>query len=83
PNIPAETLVGGGGSRNQYLMSRLQQRLPDSQVSSTDERQLDADYKEAIAFAILAYWRWHKVPGNLPSVSGAARPCILGELWRP
>ena len=81
--VPAEILIGGGGSRNQYLMSRLQQRLPSSKVLSTDERQLDADYKEAIAFAILAYWRWHRVPGNLPSVTGASRPCLLGELWMP
>lgn len=83
PQIPAGILIGGGGSRNQYLMSRIQQRLPSSQVLSTDERQLDADYKEAIAFAILAYWRWHKVPGNLPSVTGASRSCLLGELWMP
>ncbi len=81
PQVPAEILIGGGGSRNQYLMRRLQQRLPSSKVLSTDERQLDADYKEAIAFAILAYWRWHKVPGNLPSVTGASRPCLLGQLW--
>jgi len=81
--IPKETLIGGGGSRNRYLMQRLQQRLPESAVVSTDERQLDADYKEAIAFAILAYWRWHSVPGNLPSVTGASRPCLLGEVWKP
>ncbi len=83
PNIPAKTLIGGGGSRNRYLMARLQHRLASSQVVSTDDYQLDADYKEAIAFAILAYWRWHEIPGNLPSVTGASRPCLLGELWLP
>ena len=83
PKIPAEILIGGGGSRNSYLMNRLQQRLPESTVISTDVRELDADYKEAIAFAILAYWRIHNIPGNLPSVTGAARPCLLGELWQP
>jgi anhydro-N-acetylmuramic acid kinase len=83
PQVPAEILVGGGGSRNQYLMARLQQRLPESKVVSTDERALNADYKEAIAFAILAYWRWHQVPGNLPSVTGASRACLLGEIWLP
>jgi len=83
PQIPAETLVGGGGSRNAYLMARLQHRLPTSQVSSTNARQLDADYKEAIAFAILAYRRWQNTPANLPSVTGASRPCLLGEIWNP
>lgn len=81
PQLPAEILIGGGGSRNRYLMARLQQRIPASKVLSTDSRQLNADYKEAIAFAILAYWRWHRIPGNLISVTGASRSCLLGELW--
>ncbi|MGB3291379.1 MAG: anhydro-N-acetylmuramic acid kinase [Phormidesmis sp.] len=83
PQIPTETLVGGGGSHNRYLMARLQGRLPASKVISTSDRQLDADYKEALAFAILAYWRWHGVPGNLPGVTGASRSCLLGEIWAP
>ncbi|MEM6451206.1 MAG: anhydro-N-acetylmuramic acid kinase [Cyanobacteria bacterium P01_D01_bin.105] len=83
PSIPEQTLISGGGSRNRYLMQRLQQRLPESAVVSTDQKQLDADYKEAIAFAILAYWRWHNIPGNLPSVTGASRPCLMGEIWTP
>lgn len=80
--MPAEVLVGGGGSRNQYLMRRLQQRLPQSIVTTTSERGLSSDFKEAIAFAILAYWRVHNIPGNLPSVTGASRPCLLGEIWQ-
>jgi anhydro-N-acetylmuramic acid kinase len=83
PQLPAEVLIGGGGSRNRYLMNRIQHRLAPARVSSTEQRQLNADYKEAIAFAILAYWRWHEVAGNLPSVTGATRPCLLGELWVP
>ncbi|MEL6855997.1 MAG: anhydro-N-acetylmuramic acid kinase, partial [Cyanobacteria bacterium J06607_13] len=77
PQMPVEVLVGGGGTRNTYLMSRLQHRLPASRVVSTQTKQLDADYKEAIAFAVLAYWRWHNIPSNLPSVTGASRPCLL------
>ena len=83
PQLPAEILVGGGGSQNRYLMARLQQRIAASKILSTDSHQLNANYKEAIAFAILAYWRWHHIPGNLISVTGASRPCLLGELWSP
>ncbi len=81
--MPTEILIGGGGSRNQYLIQRLQQRLPTATISTTDKYQLDGDYKEAIAFAILAYWRWHNISGNLPSVTGASRACLLGQLWQP
>lgn len=83
PGLPKEVLVGGGGSRNRYLMDRLQQRLPECRVVKTDSRQVDANYKEAIAFAVLAYWRWQGFPSNLPSVTGANRPCQLGEIWIP
>ncbi len=83
PALPKEILIGGGGSRNQYLMDCLQRRLPECRVQSTDAKHIDADYKEAIAFALLAYWRWHGVPGNLPSVTGATRSCLLGEIWTP
>lgn len=83
PQVPSEVLIGGGGSHNQYFMQRLQQRLPSANVCPTDQRQLNADYKEAIAFAMLAYWRWHRIPSNLPSVTGATRPCLLGEIWMP
>ncbi|MGB3573581.1 MAG: anhydro-N-acetylmuramic acid kinase [Phormidesmis sp.] len=81
--MPTKVLIGGGGGRNPYLMHRLQQRLPAVAVSTTDSHQLNGDYKEAIAFAILAYWHWHRIPGNLPSVTGANRACLLGQLWQP
>lgn len=83
PKLPKVTLIGGGGSRNRTLMKRLQQRLFETQIGTTDDKQLDADYKEAIAFAVLAYWRHHRIPSNLPSVTGAHRPCLLGEVWQP
>ncbi|BAU12856.1 anhydro-N-acetylmuramic acid kinase [Leptolyngbya sp. NIES-3755] len=80
PQLPDRVLVGGGGSRNTYLKSRIQALLPDSSVITTDEAGLNADFKEAIAFAILAYWRYHEIPGNLPEVTGAPKPVLLGEI---
>jgi anhydro-N-acetylmuramic acid kinase len=47
---------------------------------ATDDAGLNADFKEAIAFAVLAYWRVHNIPGNLPEVTGAVRPVLLGEI---
>jgi anhydro-N-acetylmuramic acid kinase len=44
---------------------------------------VNADFKEAIAFAVLAYWRQQGVPGNLPECTGAKVPALLGEIHIP
>jgi anhydro-N-acetylmuramic acid kinase len=45
---------------------------------------LDSHAKEAIAFAVLAYWRYcDQFPGNLPQVTGAKKAVLLGELSLP
>jgi anhydro-N-acetylmuramic acid kinase len=80
PQLPDQVLLCGGGSKNLYLRQRLQTYLIESSVLTTDEVGLSADFKEAIAFAVLAYWRYHKIPGNLPEVTGAERAVLLGEI---
>lgn len=80
PSLPDQVLLCGGGSRNGYLKHCLQARLNQSTVMTTDDVGLSADFKEAIAFAVLAYWRYHNFPGNLPEVTGATRSTVLGEI---
>ena len=75
-----ELIVSGGGARNCFLMSRLQAHLPDTRVMTSSEVGIDLDAKEAIAFAILANETWHRLPANVPSVTGARRPVILGKI---
>jgi anhydro-N-acetylmuramic acid kinase len=79
PALPDQLLLCGGGSRNSYLRRRLQQLLPTTQVCTTDEMGLNGDFKEAIAFAVLAYWHHQGIPGNLPAVTGAKQAVRLGE----
>lgn len=83
PHMPEEILLCGGGSRNLYLRQRLQAELPSAQILTTDEVGIDGDFKEAIAFAVLAYWRYHSIPGNLPQVTGAKQPALLGDIHLP
>ena len=80
PQMPRQVLLCGGGSRNLYLKHRLQLLLPSVSVLTTDEVGLNADFKEAIAFAVLAYWRQLGLPGNLPSATGAPGEILLGEI---
>lgn len=73
-------LVCGGGVRNPQLLQRLQARLPGVHIGSSAESGLDPDYMEAMGFAWLAQETLAGRPGNLPSVSGARGPRILGAI---
>jgi len=74
-------LVCGGGAYNADLMRRLAQRLPDLKVDSAEAQGLAADQVEAIAFAWLASAWVDRRAGNLPAVTGARGPRILGALY--
>jgi len=80
PQMPDQVLLCGGGSRNLYLKQRIQNLLSNIPVMTTDEVGLNADFKEAIAFAVLAYWRHRKIPGNSPEATGASKAALLGEI---
>lgn len=80
PQMPDRVLLCGGGSCNAYLRQRLKVHLGDIEVLTTDEVGLNSQFKEAIAFAVLAYWRTLGIPGNLPSVTGAKQSMVLGEI---
>ena len=63
-------------------MRRLRQRLPGLSLKSTAEFGIDPDAVEAVAFAWLAKQRLDKIPANLPAVTGARKPVILGGLYK-
>ncbi len=80
PRLPDRVCLCGGGSRNLYLRHCLQVRLPQIAIETTDDAGVNGDYKEAIAFAVLAYWRHHQIPGNLPAATGAKQAVLLGDV---
>ena len=76
-----EVIVCGGGTRNGLLMQRLQAHLKPAEVKITDDFGLPADWVEATAFAWLARETLAHRPGNLPAVTGAHHPVILGGIY--
>lgn len=78
-----EVRVCGGGTRNRHLMSRLAARLGGIELTSTDVVGVDSSAVEALAFAWLARERLAGRPGNLPSVTGARAPRVLGAIYAP
>jgi anhydro-N-acetylmuramic acid kinase len=81
----AAVYVCGGGAYNTYLMHLLQQALADrrhpARVHSTDALGVSPNHVEALAFAWLAHRHVARQPGNLPAVTGAVKPRILGALY--
>jgi len=73
-------LVCGGGVRNPPLLRRIGARLPGVAVVSSAEHGLDPDFMEAMGFAWLARETLAGRPGNLPAVTGARGPRILGAI---
>jgi anhydro-N-acetylmuramic acid kinase len=77
----SEIFVCGGGARNGYLMKRLAGQLAPRPVDTTKALGLDPQWVEASAFAWLAHQAMDGKPGNLPSVTGARHPAILGAIF--
>lgn len=71
----------GGGAHNGFLRERLAAALPDHRVATTAELGIDPDMVEAMAFAWLASRTLAGLPGNLPAVTGASRPVVLGGIY--
>jgi len=75
-----DLIVSGGGVHNPQIMAHLAGFLPGVAISTSTEHGIDADAKEAIAFAVLAYQTWRKRPSNLPSATGARHAVVLGDI---
>ncbi len=78
-----EVVLTGGGARNPALVEALERELDPLPVR-TGRRALgmDPDAREAAAFALLAWAHLKGIPANLPRVTGAAGPRVLGS-WTP
>lgn len=76
-----EIYLCGGGVHNKDLTERIYHHLPKAKLFTTEKLGLDPDYVEATAFAWLAWCTMEKQTGNLPEVTGAHHPVILGGIY--
>ena len=77
---PADLIASGGGTHNPQIMAHLAGFLPGVAISTSTDHGIDADAKEAIAFAVLAHETWRRRPSNLPSATGARLAVVLGSI---
>lgn len=78
-----EVVITGGGARNPAVVRRIREELEGVVVhTGADALGMDPDAREAAAFAVLAWAFLRGVPANVPSVTGARGPRVLGS-WTP
>ncbi len=75
-----EVMVGGGGVRNRGLMQALKREFVSSHVRPMEQAGVNGKALEAMAFAVFAHETIRGVPANLPSVTGATSPVVLGTV---
>jgi anhydro-N-acetylmuramic acid kinase len=78
----SEVLVCGGGAQNSVLMSELEAALKPRRVTTTAAQGVAINEVEALAFAWLAREAIAGRPGNVPTVTGARGPRVLGAIYR-
>ncbi len=88
PALPDEVILCGGGADNPFLVHLLQHYLTTAttksiSISRIDDHGIPNKAKEALSFALLGLATLGHLPSNLPSVTGAARPAVLGVIAHP
>lgn len=77
----SELIVSGGGAKNNYFMKSLKKYFGNRvNVKPVDNQLMSTDSKEAVCFAILANETIAGNPTNIPRVTGALEPTILGKI---
>jgi anhydro-N-acetylmuramic acid kinase len=87
PQLPAEVILCGGGADNPELVRMLSEELARvggggtvPRLRRVDEFGIPNKAKEAASFALLGAATLDGVAGNLPAVTGASRPVVLGSV---
>lgn len=76
-----EVIIGGGGGFNPVLMGMLKEIFGEGiKVIRHEDFGISDKFKEAIAFAMLAYASYYRIPNNVPSCTGASRAVVMGKI---
>jgi len=75
-----DVIVCGGGIHNKDLVNRMK-KISGLNVVSSANFGIDPDFVEATAFAWLAKQTLEGVAANVPQVTGANHPVVLGAIY--
>lgn len=76
-----EVIIGGGGAYNKTLLKFLRQYLPKHiNLKTHEDYGISNNFKEVMAFALLGYCTYYRIPNNLPLCTGANKRVVLGKI---
>lgn len=79
-----KVVIGGGGAYNKTLMKFIRMYLPKHiELKTHDDYGISNNFKEVMAFALLGYCTYYRIPNNLPSCTGARKRVVLGKITPP
>jgi anhydro-N-acetylmuramic acid kinase len=76
----SEIYLSGGGAKNPTVVAELTRLFAPVPVRALSDLGMPPDAKEAVAFAILGSECVSGQPANVPSVTGARHPAVLGKI---
>ncbi|MEW6160083.1 MAG: anhydro-N-acetylmuramic acid kinase [Verrucomicrobiota bacterium] len=84
PAVPNRLILAGGGASNLFLTERIRvlgrELNPKMEIMTSEEAGWPNQAIEPAAFALLAYYRFRRVPANFPQTTGAHRAVLLGQI---
>jgi 1,6-anhydro-N-acetylmuramate kinase len=80
-NLPAvDEIVLSCGAASGVVRTELARRLPERRLSETSELGIPAGCLQTAALAVLGLMHLDQVPANVPAITGARTPRVLGGL---
>ncbi|MCB0394328.1 MAG: anhydro-N-acetylmuramic acid kinase [Bdellovibrionales bacterium] len=83
PELPKFMVLGGGGAKNHYLVSRIRYHLPHCEIVTSQSLNWPTDSIEGAAFALMAIRRMEERTNVIPETTGAKRASSLGRVLIP
>ena len=78
-----ELIIGGGGAYNTYMLELFRKEFePGTKIKTHEDFGISNKYKEAMAFALLAYTSCYDIPNNIKTATGAVKDIVLGKIIR-
>jgi anhydro-N-acetylmuramic acid kinase len=86
-SLPDLVVLCGGGAKNPALRGSIGKAVhalnSRAKIATSEAHGWPVSAIEPAAFALLAYCRWRRIPGNIATTTGAARPALLGQITEP